>query len=357
MSPNKVDRRLATLRKWSSRFGPQIAELFGTSAPKATIGLGSTDDNNPAYTTGSDVFFDPAYLKRTSRADLRGALIHELTHVAGVKADTGRVETAADYARYTLNPRENPDWKPSEDVLAMAARRGDDVAAYTDTKGPRVGNRNRNSVRNNLSKATPPAPLVGPGATLGYGQQSASATTSLYERLAAIKAQKGLVKAQAIQGRADAKAAGIAGVSDAVNSALDRGILRSSVDYAGRTGALAEKERMMQDVIAQKSAGMLGLGQERIAAFNDFYNTQFGIQSQRAADQSEASIQAFMNDLVLGLGLGGGGGGGVPGAKPSGAAAAAMTPQQLEYIKLVLAGKAKPGLMGNLYESGPGRAI
>lgn len=354
---SKADRRLDWIERISDKWQRRVDRLFGTESNKAVFHQGSTQDGNPAYTSGSDVYFDPAYLKAASKADIRGALIHELTHVAGVKAGTGRVETAADYARYTLNPKEDPNWRPSADVLAMADRRGDDVA-YTDTKGPSVGNRNRNTVRNNLSKATPPAPLLGPGATLGYGTQAAGATTSLYERLAAIKAQKGLIKAQAIQGRADAKAAGIAGVTGAVNNALDRGILNSSIDYAGRTAALADKERMMQDVIAQKSAGLLGLGTERISAFNDFYNTMFGIQADKAAAQSEQSISAFLNDMVLGLGLGGSGGGG--GSKPSGSGStvgSALTPQQKEYLKLVLQGAIKPGLAGNLYESGPGRAI
>jgi len=169
--------------------------------------------------------------------------------------------------------------------------------------GPRAGRttgRQRNSLLNNASK-TPP-PVVGPSSAINYGQQTAAAQMTLSERLATLKAQQGLIAGQFRMDRAQVKADAIGSMAGAVNSALDRGILNSSIDYGQRAGVLSERASGIQAAVQAKLAGKLGLRTERIGAFNDYYNQLFAIQSAKSAEQQEMATQAFLNDLVMRLG-------------------------------------------------------
>jgi hypothetical protein len=154
---------------------------------------------------------------------------------------------------------------------------------------------------------------------VGYAGQTAAVTMSLYEKLAALRAGKGLVRGQFKMDRAGAKALGISEMASAVNSSLERGIVGSSVDYAGRTGALAAKETAMQQAMQQRTMGLLGLRTQRIGAMNEYYNGLFSIQAQKSAERSEMATQAYLNDLVMMLqnpAAGRPGGGGNRGGRP-----------------------------------------
>ena len=106
--------------------------------------------------------------------------------------------------------------------------------------GPRAGRgrgRNRNSVVNNASKA----PVVSPGSAVNYGAQTANLQLVLAQRLAAMKAQAGLIRSDFLTAKAGARAEAVSGMASQVNTALDRGILGSSTDLAGRASVDAAR--------------------------------------------------------------------------------------------------------------------
>lgn len=171
------------------------------------------------------------------------------------------------------------------------------MAPYKNTVGPKVGNRNRNTLVNNASKASPPAPPVSPQNAVQYGGQLAQLQYSLAQRLAALRAQKGLVQGQFAMDRAGAKALGISEMAAAVNNSLDRGLLNSSIDYAGRTDALAAKETAMQQALQTKLQGLLGIRTERLDAVNQYYAGLFEVQAAKAAERADLANQAFLQGL------------------------------------------------------------
>jgi hypothetical protein len=171
--------------------------------------------------------------------------------------------------------------------------------AYTDN-GPRAGRnrgRFRNTLLNNASKAAPPP--VSPESAVAYGGQIATAQMTLADKLAALRAQTGLVRGQFQMDKAGVQANAIAGMASAVNSSLDRNMVGSTVDTAGRVGVLAEKASGMQAAIQAKIQGMLGVRTSRIQAANDYYTQLYDIQARKAAEQATLANQAFLNDLVM----------------------------------------------------------
>lgn len=165
--------------------------------------------------------------------------------------------------------------------------------------GPRAGRgqRFRNTLMNQASK-TPPPP-VGATSAVDYGAQSAMNQLTLAQRLAALRAEKGQIFGQFRMDRASANANAISGMATAVNSSLDRGLVGSSIDAEGRTGVLAQKASDVQAAIQAKVQGLLGLRTQRIDATNQYYNAEFEIASQRAAEQATLANQAFLSDLVM----------------------------------------------------------
>lgn len=175
-------------------------------------------------------------------------------------------------------------------------------SSYT-TNGPRAGRstgRQRNTLINNASRVPPPP--VSPGSAVAFGGQLAAAQMTLAQRLAAIRAQKGIIQGQFRMERAGVKSQAIAGISGAVNAALEAGTVGSSFDLEQRTGVRAEQAAGVQAAIQSRLQGLLGLRLERLGAVNEFYTTQFDIQARRAAEQAELANQAFLQDLVMRLG-------------------------------------------------------
>lgn len=172
--------------------------------------------------------------------------------------------------------------------------------AYTEN-GPRPGSRRgraRNTLANNASKATP-APPVPVGTALDTGVQMANLQNILAQQLAATQAQKGAIQGQFRMDRAAVKANKIAGMASAVNSSLERGIIGSSIDVAGRVGVEAEAAAGLQGALQAKVQGLLGLRSDRISALNDYYSGVFNVEAARAQAQAEAATQAFIEDLVM----------------------------------------------------------
>ncbi len=171
--------------------------------------------------------------------------------------------------------------------------------------GPRAGRnrgRFRNTLLNNASKAPVPPPLVSPSSATAYGGQLATLQSTLAARLAALRAQKGLIQGQFRMERAAVRSEQVAGMASAVNQALERGIVGSSIDAAQRIGVEAQAATGISAAIQARVQGLLGLRASRIEAANEYYTGIYDVQARKAAEQAELATQALMNDLVMRLG-------------------------------------------------------
>lgn len=169
--------------------------------------------------------------------------------------------------------------------------------------GPRAGRgagRARNTLRNNASKTLPPP--VTPGSAVAFSGQLGVAQMTLAQRLAALRAGKGVIQGQFRMERAGIRAGRIAGQVGAVNQALEAGTVGSSFDLETRARVDADAAAGMQAAIQARVQGLLGLRLDRISATNEFYTTAFDIQARRAAEQAELANREFLEDLVMRLG-------------------------------------------------------
>lgn len=327
-----VDARLAFAAKVEQKFGPQVAKLLGlTYSGQADVRLG---DVGTAAATGA--YNGAITISRGellgSKADLRGAVIHEVTHVEG--AAYGRAgytphgeETFADYARYMLNPKEGPGWSASAPVLGLAAETkgkiqqqaaaglqqaglGGAVVNGSQNNGGKPGRsgRQRGALTNGKGPAVPP-PAVDPSSAQAYAGQEASATSTLYDTLAGLKPQLGAIRGQFGIDKAAVRAAQISGQVGAEDNALQRGIVGSSIDLAGRSAVDATAAQGMQAAIQAKIQGVLGIKQQKLTAIDNYWTQFYQIQAEKAANQ-EAAAAAAVKDNTVGNTVGAGGGGG-----------------------------------------------
>lgn len=166
-------------------------------------------------------------------------------------------------------------------------------------EGPRVGNRNRQTLRNNASKSAYPggyqAPVSSAGA-VGYGDQLAAARYQYLSQLAALKAQRPQIAQQFGVAVTDARSAAVGNMAGAVGNALDRGVVGSSQDLANRSGVIAERQRAIADAQAQRATAKLGLAQQAMGLRGDYYNQLASIQNAMAQEQMANTIMAFQND-------------------------------------------------------------
>lgn len=270
------------------RYGGRIAQMFGVDQGSVRFQL-SSDIANPAWTSGNTISINPQYAWR-GKGDVRGALIHELTHAYGVGAGTNKVETYADLARYRLN-HGDPGWEPSKAVLRMAG---------TDGNGPRAGvdpysRRNSNTTRHDASKASgkPGLPVLGPEFAAAQAQQLAGIQQQLLSTLAALKSQKGAARAQFTLDKAGAKAQRIDDMASTVNAALDRGVLGSSFDLSARAGVVADEAAAINAARMQKATTLEQLRLAAISAQNQAGIDTAGVAAQGAAQQAALAIQQY----------------------------------------------------------------
>lgn len=340
-----VSNRLGLAQRLATKFGPKIANLLGLeSAMPTSITAGQLRPGEMANSVyGGGITFDKDFLKNTSRQDFRGALIHEMTHVeGGAYGHDARAETMADYARYALNPRENPEWHPSAAVLAMAEKRGD----VGQPNGPRAGHttgRNRNSLVNNASHgAQVGVPVVSPSSALSYGQQIADATQAKYAVLANIAQSKAALRSDWRTGMADVKLARKEGQVAAEGDALGRGIVGSSSDLASRSSVDSQSARAALDVMRTKSTGMLSLQQDRLTAQQTYLQQLYAVLAAKAAEQSGMAVDAFNSGSVLRPQGTGGGGGANTSLQPN--AADGLTPEEAK--------KKRDAMIAHLLQNG-----
>ena len=194
------------------------------------------------------------------------------------------------------------------------------MAGYT-VNGPRAGKgvgRQRNTLVNMASKQSgfSGVPVVSPGSAVGYGQQIGALQMGLFNTLAGLAAQRGVLQGQFQTSKADIHQTAIQGIGGAESQALQSGILGSSIDAGNRTAVRATAASSLQDAIQTRAQGILGLQQQRIQAQNQYLTGVFNVLAQKRAEQAQMANQAFLNDLVLRMQQGGaaGTGPGVPGA-------------------------------------------
>jgi hypothetical protein len=172
----------------------------------------------------------------------------------------------------------------------------------TGNRGPRPGNearRSRQTLVNRASKNQYPGGYQAPissASAVGYGDQLAQARYGYLQQLAALKQQRAQAGVTARIGRADARSAAVSGMAGAVGSALDRGVVGSSADLSGRAGVLADRQRALAEIEAQRAQERLDVGYQALGARNDYYGQMSSIQNAMAQEQMANSIYAFQND-------------------------------------------------------------
>lgn len=165
--------------------------------------------------------------------------------------------------------------------------------------GPPVGNRRRQTLRNNASKTNYPNGYQAPvssASAVGYGDQLAAARFQYLQQLAALKAQRPQIGQQYGLAVTDARTAAVSNMASTVGQALDRGVTGSSADLQNRAGVIAERQRAIANAQAERASAKLGLAQQAIGLRGDYYTTIAGIQNAMAQEQMANTIMAFQND-------------------------------------------------------------
>jgi hypothetical protein len=304
------------------KMNPRVAELLGLSQQGVNLMVGKVGQGNAAETSGADITFGRKYLKRASRKDVKGALTHELFHSyagtagASTYGASGDQEVRADAARYALTGNSGGQWDVSSKSRRYAQKQGwlggggnggNDMGNNNrgvQGNGPSHGNsnRNRNTLRNLQSKSSTstgqaPPPSLSPSQAGAYASQVAA----LQQQLAGAMAQQRLGISQAkgtfIAAKGGAREQRIADTAGAVNSSLSRGIFGSSMDLAGRTGAITTEASTVEAANLAKSQAVAQARLGGVQATGDYYSGLAGIQTERANTLAEIAAQNYQNDL------------------------------------------------------------
>ena len=300
--------RRGFIRRVEQNYAGDIAKLFGIPQQNLTFNVvkgltRNSEDGRLAQAANGVIDIDRKFLRRGDPRDVRGALIHEMTHAMGPGMDGKRAETFADYARYTLNKNEFSEWKPSAEVLAMAERRGTGMAGQPN--GPRQGRNGghkRNAGTNQRSKnggyLPSGAPPLGPAQSQAFTAQMAALQNSYSNALAAIRAQGGEIRGQYQSGLADIKANRIAGTAETEGAALSRGIVGSSADLGGRAAVVAEASGARVDARMARNSALSALRVSEMQAGTDYQMGIAQVAADKAAAQAELANQRFEQDML-----------------------------------------------------------
>jgi hypothetical protein len=296
------------------RYGAGITGLVGGSVKPATFQFG----HNGTSTTGTAITVDRAAWRGASRADRRGMLIHELTHVAtrnqGLGGDNPNipwaangVEIGADAVRLALNGKVgiNPDSLPGARRIAKTAGwldGGNGVGTHTPGPAPGRGPGHlRNTGANGNSKA---GQGVYAALAAGQAQQNAAQAASLQDAytqaLMQIKQQRGTVRAAAVTGRADVRAQAVTDMGAQEGAALQSGIVGSSVDAGARSGVLAARAQGLVDVTAQRNDALAQLQLQKFGAQTTLNSGMSELAASQAAQLAELQAQRYRDGLVSG---------------------------------------------------------
>lgn len=172
----------------------------------------------------------------------------------------------------------------------------------TGNRGPRPGNearRSRNTVVNGASKSNYPGGYRAPissASAVTTGNDLAQARYGYLTQLAALRAQKPVIGQQFALARQSAKDNAIAGMAGSVNSALDRGIVGSSIDAGARAGVLAQRASDVSTAEADRAAALQNLKLQQVGAGNEYYSNLSNIQNTISQEEMANTISAFANN-------------------------------------------------------------
>ncbi len=297
MATTRVAERL--LRK----LAPQVADYWGNKTSAEFGGTSVVLDRQQgsyAYSNkgSGQVAIDPTWLAGATRGDVRGMLVHELTHMYGVGdgKSSKRVENLADSARANLNSRYETGWTPNAQAARIAERR--------NMAGPgsnEMGTRQRNTLTNLRSKRPMSGGQPVPTDPGTYGGAAAQ-IMGLQQQLAAAQA---LAKTQVGNARADMRnvriAAGqqrIADTAGAEEAATAAGIVGSSSDLQGRAAAITTQQQTIQEGLAQRQQAIAAARLGQVTAIGNYYTGVGQVQAEVANQEYMHNIQRYQNDLL-----------------------------------------------------------
>jgi hypothetical protein len=298
-------QRLA--RRVVRRYGTDITGLVGGNLNGATFKFGNTDVGE---TSGQQVTFSKDWWSNADQRDRRGALIHELTHVAtrnqnlggdaaGVAWANNGIEQGADAVRYALVGAHgiNQDTLgAAQHIARQSGWLGDNMG--TGNGGPPNGNgrRKRDTLANNASKSGGYTAPLSLGSGSQYSGQLAQARYDYLAQLAKLRQEVGLAKATKQQQFAVARTQRISDTSSAANAAADRGVYGSSIDMSGRAAAVSGETEARASAMLALQQAKLGAQSGALDARSGYYSTVSQVQAAMAADRAANTINAFQND-------------------------------------------------------------
>lgn len=166
-----------------------------------------------------------------------------------------------------------------------------------------TGTRNRETLINQRSKytyGTPgPAPLLSPSATFGYATQVAGLQQNLAAAMALKRQQIQAARAAATLQRQQAVAQEISNMAGNVNSALDRGIVGSSIDLQARADTKTELGAARAAIVGERSQAVGAAKLGGMQAVGQYYLGLGQVQADKANARAELALQAYQNDQLL----------------------------------------------------------
>ena len=298
-----IPGRLAFAERIAAKFSPKIASLFGVSRFSTTgFSVGNLAVGHAADSTkGGGTVFDRDFILNSSKADFRGNIIHELTHVAGVGDGTSatRAENLADYARYSLNPHEAAGWTPNAAVQKIAENRGT-VAGNSNNTGTGGGTNHNTTTQNN--SRTPSGQTGGvpsPADPSSYGAYAATVAGAQMQLAAAAALRKSQIGVARGQYGLDMNAATNLRPTETVQAeaaALANGGIGSSVDLQNRATAVTDSATAQEQALAARNASISGSRVGYMGALGEYSTTTASAAAQLANAQAMANAERFKQD-------------------------------------------------------------
>jgi len=292
------------------RYGADITGLVGGNLNGATFKFGNT---GVGETSGQQVTFGRDWWKNADRRDRRGAIIHELTHVAtrnqGLGGDapgqswaSNGIEQGADAVRYALvgaHGINRDTLGEARHIARQSGWLGDGMG--TGNGGPPNGNgrRKRDTLSNGASKSNYPNGYQAPvsqGSSSNAAAQLAQNRYNYLSQLAALRQQVAMGRADKVQQFAASRTQRISDTADVANAAADRGLTGSSIEYQGRAGAISAEAQSRQAALAQLAQTRLGAQVGALDARNSYFSTNAQIAAAQAAERQANSITDFANN-------------------------------------------------------------
>jgi general stress protein YciG len=315
----------AAARKVLRRYGDDIVRLVGGDLNNVRFVRGDVGVANADAGAGV-ITVDPDWLKSTNRVDFRGAIIHELTHVArgpdrnyNTNKEWGdrKEEIVADAVRYSLLG-EKGGWDVSGKSRRFAEEKGWTNMAGTQggQTGPslpgqgKFGGRMRNTMGNLLSHnqtnyknpgGAAALPMLDPAATANYYNQLGGLYAEYQNQLQQLKLQRVGARAGFKSAIEQIKSDKVAGIAQAQGNAMERGVLGSSSDLSARAGVRGAAETARQQALMQRRLAVQGSYlQEQQAGISYYQNVQAMEADKLAQQQALLAAQLEANAIQSG---------------------------------------------------------